>query len=144
MNMATLYQIGENGSRAEQWEVDEKPVMVGRNGYAQVSIGDEGVSRRHFIISREGEDYVIKDLNSRNGTWVEGRRVSAEKLRHNDCIQAGRTLFLFAERSARSARIGKGPHGTVMIPAGMQLECRPSESIVWPQDAGGQDIAAAA
>jgi pSer/pThr/pTyr-binding forkhead associated (FHA) protein len=142
--MATLYQIGENGSRAEQWEVDEKPVVVGRNGRAQVSIADEGVSRRHFLIARDGEDYVIKDLNSRNGTWVEGRRVFAEKLHHNDCIQAGRTLFLFAERSARSATVGKGPHGTVIVPDFSQSEPRPPESIVWQGDAGNQDIEAAA
>jgi pSer/pThr/pTyr-binding forkhead associated (FHA) protein len=142
--MATLYQIDENGSRAEQWEVGEKPVLVGRKGHAQVSIEDEGVSRRHFVILRDGEDYVIRDLNSRNGTWVEGRRVSAEKLRHNDCIQAGRTLFRFAERSGRSARDGTGPHGTVMVPAFSQAELRPPEPVVWPGDAGNQDIAAAA
>ena len=142
--MATLYQIGENGSRAEQWEVGEEPVLVGRKGHAQVSIEDEGVSRRHFVISRDGEDYVIRDLNSRNGTWVEGRRVSAEKLRHNDCIQAGRTLFRFAERSARSARIGEGPHGTVMIPAFSQSELRTPETLSWQGDAGHQDIEAAA
>ena len=119
MSMATLYQIGENGSLAEQWEVGEEPVLVGRKGHAQGSIEDEGVSRRHFVISRDGEDYVIKDLNSRNGTWVEGRRVSAEKLRHNDCIQAGRTLFRFAEPPIESAPISElpaGPHGTVIIP----------------------------
>jgi pSer/pThr/pTyr-binding forkhead associated (FHA) protein len=142
--MATLYQIDENGSRAEQWEVGEKPVLVGRKGHAQVSIEDEGVSRRHFVILRDGEDYVIRDLNSRNGTWVEGRRVSAEKLRHNDCIQAGRTLFRFAERPARSEREGTGPHGTVMVPAFSQAELRPPEPVVWPGDAGYQDIAAAA
>jgi len=144
MSMATLYQMSENGSKAEQWKVGEKPVVVGRNGRVQVSIEDEGVSRRHFIISRDGEDYVIKDLNSRNGTWVEGRRVSAEKLRHNDCIQAGRTLFLFSERSAQSATSDKGPHGTVIVPTSMKLECRPAESIVWQEDAGSQEIEAAA
>jgi pSer/pThr/pTyr-binding forkhead associated (FHA) protein len=142
--MATLYQIGENGSKAEQWEVGEKPVVVGRNRRAQVSIEDEGVSRRHFVISREGEDYVIKDLNSRNGTWIEGRRVFAEKLRHNDCIQAGRTLFRFAARPARPATASNGPHGTVIIPAPARIELRPATSIAWPADAGSQDIAAAA
>lgn len=147
MSMATLYQIGENGSRAEQWEVGEEPVLVGRKGHAQVSIGDEGVSRRHFVISRDGGNYVIRDLNSRNGTWVEGRRVSAEKLRHNDCIQAGRTLFRFAElpfESATASQTPAGPHGTVIIPAATLLERRQSASLMWQEDAGNQDIEAAA
>ena len=116
--MATLFQIGEDGSRAERWEIGEDPVIVGRSGQARVNIADEGVSRRHFLILREGDDYVIKDLNSRNGTWVEGRRVSAERLHHNDCILAGRTLFLFADRLAASTTPDErpmGPHGTVMV-----------------------------
>jgi pSer/pThr/pTyr-binding forkhead associated (FHA) protein len=116
--MATLFQIGNDGSRAERWEIDEAPVMVGRSRQARVSVADEGVSRRHFLILHEGDDYVIKDLNSRNGTWVDGRRVFSKKLYHNDCILAGRTRFLFAERPAASAMSPEpqmGPHGTVML-----------------------------
>jgi two-component system, NtrC family, sensor kinase len=118
MNMATLFQIGSEGSRTERWEIGEDPVIVGRSGQAKVSVEDEGVSRRHFLILREGDGYVIKDLNSRNGTWVEGRRVVTEKLHDRDCILAGRTLFLFADRLAESAAAAHtftGPHGTVML-----------------------------
>src|ERR1035437_2137874 len=120
--MATLYQITEDGSRAERWEIDKEPVVVGRSVQAKVNIGDEGVSRRHFLILRDGEDYVIKDLNSRNGTWLDGRRVFAEKLHHDDRIRAGRTLFLFAERPVSSATVSKGPHGTVIVPAAPKSE----------------------
>ena len=77
--MATLYQIGEDGSPAERWELSQHPVVVGaaaRPGPDR----DDGLSRRHFLIVHEGEDYVIKDLNSRNGTWVDGQRVVAERL----------------------------------------------------------------
>ena len=56
------------------------------------------LSRRHFVILWEEENYVLKDLESENGTWVGGRRArAASKLRHNECIVAGRTLFLFRE-----------------------------------------------
>ena len=106
--------------------------MVGRSGQAKVGIADEGVSRRHFLIVRDGEDYVIKDLNSRNGTWVDGRRVFAEKLHHNDRILAGRTLFLFAERPVSSTIVSQpltGPHGTVLISAVAAPEGEPCESI---------------
>ena len=118
MNMATLFQIGNDGSRTERWEIGEDPVIVGRSGQAKVSVEDDGVSRRHFLILREGDEYVIKDLNSRNGTWVEGRRVSTEKLHDRDRILAGRTLFLFADRldePATAAHASTGPHGTVML-----------------------------
>ena len=72
------------------------------------------------MIAREGAGYQIKDLSSRNGTWVGGRRVFAEKLHHNDRILAGNTLFLFADPSEASATIRgprTGPHGTVMLGA---------------------------
>jgi pSer/pThr/pTyr-binding forkhead associated (FHA) protein len=66
-----------------------------------VVIEDAALSRRHFVVEREGEGYLLKDLNSQNGTWVDGRRAqSATKLRHHDCILAGRTIFLFSEQVA--------------------------------------------
>ena len=43
---------------------------------------------------------VLKDLDSQNGTSVDGKRVQAATLRHHDCILAGRTLFLFSEKAA--------------------------------------------
>jgi pSer/pThr/pTyr-binding forkhead associated (FHA) protein len=118
--MATLYQIDNDGSRTERWEIDDEPVIVGRSAQAKVSIEDEGLSRRHFLILRDGDGYLIKDLSSRNGTWVDGRRVFAEKLRHNDCILAGNTLFLFADPPAPAPTPcwpRTGPHGTVIMSA---------------------------
>jgi pSer/pThr/pTyr-binding forkhead associated (FHA) protein len=120
MSMATLYQIGKDGAQAEEWELSERPVVVGRSGQAEVHVEDDGLSRRHFAIVREGEDYLIKDLNSRNGTWVRGRRVSTEKLRHNDLILAGHTRFRFAAPpyfAAAASQPQTGPHGTVIVPA---------------------------
>ncbi len=130
MNMATLYQIGDDGSRGEQWELSTQPVIVGRGGQAQVSIQDEGLSRRHFCIVRDGEDYVIKDLNSRNGTWVDGRRVLAEKLRHHNLILAGNTRFLFSASSGASTVVGQlpqGPHGTVVVSVAPERERKYSQ-----------------
>ena len=133
MNMATLYQIGDDGSRADLCEIDEEPVVVGRSGRARVNIEDDGLSRRHFLIQRDGGDYVIKDLSSRNGTWVDGERVFAEKLHHNAHILAGRTLFLFADQPVSSTVLRKpltGPHGTVLISAAAEAERSASEPIL--------------
>ncbi len=116
--MATLYQISEDGSQTERWEIGAAPLVVGRSGQAQVSIQDDGLSRQHFVILRDGDDYLLKDLNSRNGTWLDGHRVFAEKLRDNDHILAGRTKFLFANSPAVSPIVRKlttGPHGTVVL-----------------------------
>jgi pSer/pThr/pTyr-binding forkhead associated (FHA) protein len=118
--MATLYQISNDGFSIDRWDIDDEPIVIGRGGQAQVSVEDEGLSRRHFLIVPDGDGYIIKDLSSRNGTWLDGRRVFAEKLRHNDRILAGNTLFLFADPPAVPATVQaprKGPHGTVMLGA---------------------------
>jgi pSer/pThr/pTyr-binding forkhead associated (FHA) protein len=82
----------------ERWEIGERPVAIGRDDSADVQIKDESLSRRHFLIARQGESYLLQDLDSQNGTWVDGQRARTVKLRHHDCIAAGRTLFLFSER----------------------------------------------
>jgi pSer/pThr/pTyr-binding forkhead associated (FHA) protein len=89
--------LAENGAVAQRWEIGDQPVAVGRDETADVTIRDDTLSRRHFLIWREGDSFLIKDLNSQNGTWVDGQRAQGTKLSHNVCIVAGRTLFLFSE-----------------------------------------------
>jgi pSer/pThr/pTyr-binding forkhead associated (FHA) protein len=117
--MATLYQIREDGSQAERWELTGNPLIVGRSSQAEARVKDENLSRRHFLIEHKGEDYVIRDLNSRNGTWLRGQRVTAEPLRHNDLIVAGRTRFRFAAPAYLAAVPAPqiGPHGTLLLHA---------------------------
>jgi len=89
--------LAEDGAVAQRWEIGDQPVAVGRDETADVTIRDNTLSRRHFLIWREGDSFLIKDLNSQNGTWVDGQRARGTKLSHNVCIVAGRTLFLFSE-----------------------------------------------
>lgn len=102
--MANLCLLAEDGTAAERWELDEHPVAIGRDATADIVINDAALSRRHFLISRDGNGYLLKDLGSRNGTWVDGRRAKATKLHHHDCILAGRTLFMFSETATSADR----------------------------------------
>jgi pSer/pThr/pTyr-binding forkhead associated (FHA) protein len=116
--MATLCLLSNDGTAAKQWEIGDVPVIIGRSELVDVKVDDEGLSRRHFMIAREGEEYLVRDLSSRNGTWVHGHRASAAHLRHNDCILAGHTLFRFCEdRAAVNAALPllSGPHGTEIL-----------------------------
>jgi len=83
-----------------------------------LKVDDEGLSRRHFMIAREGEEYLVRDLSSRNGTWVHGHRAAVARLRHNDCILAGNTLFRFCqdrEAATVASQFSSGPHGTEIL-----------------------------
>jgi pSer/pThr/pTyr-binding forkhead associated (FHA) protein len=110
--------LGDDGAIAAQWEIGANPMAIGRGASVDVKVEDEGLSRRHFMIWREGADYLIKDLSSRNGTWVHGHRALTARLRHNDCILAGHTLFRFCEDHAAATACLQpvaGPHGTEIL-----------------------------
>lgn len=105
LGMATLCLLDENGITARRWELGDKPIAVGRDKSADVVIEDAALSRRHFVVQRDGVDYLLKDLDSQNGTWVDGQRARSTRLRHHDCILAGRTIFLFSERAAGAPKV---------------------------------------
>jgi pSer/pThr/pTyr-binding forkhead associated (FHA) protein len=116
--MATLCLLGDDGAKGKQWELGDEPVTVGRGAAVDVKVKDDGLSRRHFMVAREGTEYVIRDLSSRNGTWVHGHRTLTARLHHDDCILAGNTLFRFCEERAETSpalQPETGPHGTRIL-----------------------------
>ncbi len=82
---------------AQRWAIGAQPAAIGRDETADITIRDSTLSRRHFMIWREGDTFLVKDLNSQNGTWVDGQRVQRATLHQDVCIAAGRTLFMFSE-----------------------------------------------
>ena len=76
-------------------EVTSPRVVLGRSRSCDVTIPDVNVSRRHAEIAQEGATYWVIDLDSMNGTAVNGRRVEREKLRDGDKITVGSTDIVF-------------------------------------------------
>ena len=72
------------------------PVIIGREGpTAKFVIADPAVSRRHAQISRQDDGYVIEDLNSTNGTFINAQRVvGAVPLTPGDLIELGTAVTL--------------------------------------------------
>ncbi|MFZ4694261.1 MAG: FHA domain-containing protein [Verrucomicrobiia bacterium] len=68
--------------------VDEK-VGVGRLPENQIRLEDKAISSHHAELQRKGEDYLVRDLNSTNGTRVNGQRVVEQRLTHGDIISFG-------------------------------------------------------
>src|SRR5438874_13085404 len=99
--MAILGLLGDDGTMTQRWDIGQQPLSVGRDASADVCINDDSLSRVHFSIARDGNSFVLKDLKSQNGTSVDGKRAQTVKLRHHDCIVAGRTVFLFSEQVAQ-------------------------------------------
>ena len=80
------------------FELGPNPVMIGRSRACTISIrDDERLSRTHCLVRRRHGRWIVTDLNSANGVYVNGRRVSEAELKDGDVIQVGRTLFVFVE-----------------------------------------------
>jgi len=69
-------------------------IHIGRDPSNLLSINDLSLSRRHCALSRDDEGYKIRDLDSRNGTSVNGVSVKETRLRHGDQISVGDSIFL--------------------------------------------------
>lgn len=95
--MARLVLLNDEGGKAGAWELGRKPVAVGRSESADVVIADAALSRCHFLLTRKGASFVLTDLNSQNGTWVDGRKAAQVTLHDHDCILAGRSVFVFCD-----------------------------------------------
>lgn len=68
--------------------VEQTPLLIGRDDGCDVVIAERQVSRQHAAIAREEENYVLRDLNSKNGTFVNGRELDgAYALQDGDEIQ---------------------------------------------------------
>ena len=73
----------------------EPEVRIGRDCSNSLAISDLSLSRRHCVLAREAEGYTLRDLDSRNGTFVNGRVVSEKQLKHGDQISIGESVLVF-------------------------------------------------
>jgi hypothetical protein len=79
-------------------EVDKRRVVIGRSKDCDVQITDPNASRRHAEIRQEGAAYWLIDLDSTNGSQVNGRRTTRAKLESGDVITIGSTDLTFDRR----------------------------------------------
>lgn len=96
--MAYLVQKKVDGSLAERWELGRSPLVVGRGEKAHARVSDPEMSRQHFQIAFKDGAFVLRDLDSKNGTFVNGARVAEIKLNYEDHIRAGETNFVFTDK----------------------------------------------
>ena len=74
---------------------NEDALVIGRETAANLCIADASVSRRHSKIEKKDEGFVISDLESLNGTFVNDVPVKSRLLEHGDRVRIGDSQFLF-------------------------------------------------
>jgi len=87
-----------NGECINTFELDEPVFFIGRLPENAISIANMGVSRRHSKIEEDADrQYVITDLNSLNGTYVNGKRIKKANLNNGDKIAIGKYTILYED-----------------------------------------------
>ena len=89
--------------------LDGDRVTVGAEDSNRVCLADDGtVSRLHAVVENYGSGWAVRDLGSRNGTFINGRRVLGEQALHpGDELRVGKTRLVFRDQNA-PVRAGKG------------------------------------
>jgi pSer/pThr/pTyr-binding forkhead associated (FHA) protein len=82
------------------YEIRSEETLIGRNPTTDITLIDENISREHAIVLFDPDDdlYSIEDLQSTNGTKVNGKGVRSQSLADGDEIQIGHTVLRFARR----------------------------------------------
>jgi hypothetical protein len=118
---AARVTISHGPGAGREFGIGAAPVTIGRHDQCDFQVENTWVSRRHARIAWSGTGYVVEDLGSTNGTFVNGERISGPRvLRSGDLLQLGDEVQLAFRVRAPAAR-HEGPARAV---AG-QLHARP-------------------
>lgn len=120
MKRLTL-RVLDGADRGRLFEDLAAPVTVGREEGNSVQLNDERISRFHFKIQEDLDQLVLTDLDSTNGTRVNGEDVKLRILQFGDVITLGRSVLLYGTREQISHRLeelrNEGLNGSGMLAA---------------------------
>lgn len=98
--MTHSLRVLEGKEPNREYDLTDDEILLGRDQSCQIVIDADSVSRRHARLGLDDDKYVIEDLNSKNGTYVNDERIEGKVLlRPDDRIEIGTALFRY--RSAR-------------------------------------------
>ncbi len=99
--MPSLFVIRGN-DQGVRFELDEDLVRLGRDASNAFQLHDTEVSRHHAELRQADRTFILADLGSSNGTFVNGRRIDHHTLQSGDQVQMGGTLMLFTGPSGET------------------------------------------
>ena len=85
------------------FEMDKPVVTIGRNKNNDVHIDNLGISKKHARIVKKQDGYVLEDLNSTNGTWLNNEKITSAVLSGKDVVTIGKYTLLVVSSVGRDA-----------------------------------------
>lgn len=116
------------------------PFHIGRHPDNDLQLTDQNISRFHAIIEPRQEGFLLRDLGSRNGTYVNGQRVQEAWLQKGDQIRIGKIRLRLTEEAA-AREVGGQPTGTMLLRGEISSNVKAKTQVgmpapweTWPQD----------
>ncbi|MDE2401929.1 MAG: FHA domain-containing protein [Burkholderiales bacterium] len=82
--------VSLDGVVIKEVQVTKDKTLLGRRPYNDIVIDNLAVSGEHAVMQLVGSDLFIEDLNSTNGTYINGKAVKKQLLQHNDTVEIGK------------------------------------------------------
>ncbi|HUG67488.1 MAG TPA: ATP-binding protein [Pirellulaceae bacterium] len=92
--MASLFVI-QGSDQGRRYDLDDEAISLGRDNDNSIQLHDSEVSRHHAEVRCDEQGFLLVDLNSSNGSFVNGNQVTEQQLTNGDRVQLGRTLMIF-------------------------------------------------
>jgi two-component system, NtrC family, response regulator HydG len=80
----------------KEFALADQDLLIGRDAEAPIRLNDPAVSRRHCLIRRQEGHYIVQDLGSHNGTYVNGVAVKEHVLKHGDKVAVSHAVLVYS------------------------------------------------
>lgn len=111
--------IIKHGGQSRDFPIAKESLSIGRTPENDIELKDSLISRRHTSIVKKGDRFVVYDLGSSNGTFVNRERVESKPLENGDVIRVGDTEIFYLEDDRAKAPL---PPAVITNPAPARLE----------------------
>ncbi len=115
-----IFRVLDGADRGRIFDKLDAPITIGREEGNSIQLNDERVSRFDVKIQEDHQRLVLTDLDSTNGTKVNGEDMQLRILRFGDMISLGRSVLLFGSRdqiAGRLSQLRKGDDDPTIAPA---------------------------
>ena len=111
-------EILKGNDAGAQFRIKGSSVRFGRSADSDIVVTDSSASRNHAELVRVNDSFVIKDLNSSNGVFVNGKKIKEHYLASGDIFSIGNHEYMYMEKESTEARMSeptpsRNPEGTV-------------------------------
>ena len=129
--------LEHKGQVLKDFGLHKGSLTLGRRKDNTIVLADPQISAYHARIDKRGSDYILTDLQSTNGTFVNNLKIFSHRLGHGDRINIGRhaLLFIGTERAKIDAELDKVPLDQTVIFGGVRRRSGPSAGPIPAQPA---------